>query len=123
MSLELAIQENTAALRELIARLTTVPAAAQVAKVEKETTAKKSEQVKAAPAATAPSTPSEDGNADAKITYEVLSKEFLTLVNSKGRDLAVDVLTQLGVPAGKKLSHLTEDQYPAAMSVIRKAMA
>ena len=121
MSLEIAIQENTAAIHALIAALGVTPVEKTAAAEKVET--KKPSSSKAATAATTPSGAPETGDAVVeKLTYDQISKPFLELVNKKGRDDAVEVLSQLGVPVGKKLSHLTEDQYANALVVIKKAL-
>lgn len=118
MSLELAIQENTNALRDLIARLSTTSATAinmtgaeYVAKIDatvtdkveakKPATTQTAPETKAATTAPAAESPSEPV---AAIDYTKDVKPLLLKVStSKGRDALVALLTKFGVAKGDQL--------------------
>lgn len=137
MSLELAIQENTSAIRELIAAIANgVPTTgAQVAAVVSEAPAATVEPPKPAAAekvsqssggtneSGASAAPSDTGATAAPIDYEAIKKPFLALVNKKGREAAATLLSQFGIDAGKggKLSDITADKYADVLAAIEAA--
>lgn len=127
MSLELAIQENTNALRDLLAALKSgVPTTAAVAHEVKE--AKKSapaEKTASSESGATQQTATETDAPAAVLDYEAIKKPFLALVNKKGRDAAAALLNQFGVDAGKggKLSDIPADKYADVLAAIEVAGA
>lgn len=135
MSLEIAIQENTNALRDLIVAISKgIPTtAAQVAEVVAQAPAEKKPAAakEAAPssggtnASAASAAPSDTGaSAPAKaLVYDDIKKPFLSLVNAKGRDAGAALLLQFGVDAtaGGKLTAIPADQYADVLAAIEKA--
>lgn len=133
MSLEIAITENTAALRDLIAALAlqspgAIAYAQQKALVleppeDAPAPEEKPKRRKAAPAAApaveapapAPTPPPEEPAAPA-ITFDDLKTAFLSLlISSKGRDAGVALLRDFGVGEGGKLSDIPADQWGRVM--------
>lgn len=102
MSLEATIQENTAAIRELIAKLTTGPALAGVApatpKADKPAPDRGRASAQAGPTPEqikAGAKPGVEPAPEAKTpAYEDVSKAVLALAKDKGRDVAVEVLSR-----------------------------
>ena len=142
MSLEATIQENTNAIRELIAAIKAgVPTtAAQVAAVvteakpttaAKETTAKKTtpaEKAEPAPtqptaeavAAAAPEKKDEPSEQAATPNYQATADAVTKLARTKGRDAAVAVLTKFGAA---KLPDVKPEQFAAIIAACEKAGA
>lgn len=128
MSLEIAIQENTSAIRELIAAIANgIPTTnAQVAAVVAETPTKAKAPTKAKePETTLPGkavwpfpTP---GVQTLTVDFETVKKPFLALVNKKGRDAGVAILTAFGVPTGGKLGDIPVEKFAEALAAIEKA--
>jgi hypothetical protein len=118
MSLETAIQENTHAIRELIATIAQgLPAtSAQVAAVVK--AAPKAEKVEVKKAEE-----KKEETAAPVVDFEAVKKPFLALVNAKGNDVARELLAQFGVPAGGKLGAVAPERYPDMLVAIKKAMS
>jgi len=122
MSLEIAIQKNTEAIHVLVELLKSgaVPApivgAAKdaIVKTAKVADAPKPEVVNQASPAEAEPT---------KLTYDDIRKPFLDLVNKKGREVAQQLLNDLGIPTGSKLSAIAEADYGKALAAIQKASA
>lgn len=131
MSLELAIQENTAAIRELIAALT-VSSAAQVTLLAEATApakpapAKKAVKAEPAPApapeikAEEPVAPAPAPAAEPAIPYSNVATAVTELAKTKGRQAAVDLLTSFGVA---KATELKAEQYGAVIAAAQVAMA
>lgn len=135
MSLEATIQENTNAIRELIAAIKAgVPTtAAQVAAVvteakpttaAKETTAKKTtpaEKAEPAPtqptaeavAAAAPEKKDEPSEQAAAPNYQATADAVTKLARTKGREAAVAVLTKFGA---SKLPDVKPEQFAAVIA-------
>lgn len=121
MSLELAIQENTIALRALIAVMTSAPAAAlneaapaQAAEPVNQTTnvepITKNQVKKEAPA---------DQGAEAP-TYQATADAVTKLARTKGREVTVDVLAQFGA---SKLPEVQPEQFAALIAACEAAGA
>lgn len=139
MSLEIALQENTNAIRELIATIANgIPTTgAQVAAVVAEAPAQAKAEKKPAAAekatqssgGTKPSetsaAPSDTGaSAEAKtLVYDDIKKPFLSLVSAKGRDAGAALLLQFGVDASKggKLTEIPVEKYAEVLEAINKA--
>lgn len=129
--LEIAIQENTAALRELLAALKagvpTTPAVAQEVKAQEVVKeSKKSAPVEkpaSSPSGATPPTVVDTAAPAAEVDYEAIKRPFLALVNTKGRDAAAALLAQFGVDAGKggKLSDIPADKYADVLAAIEVA--
>lgn len=139
MSLEATIQENTNAIRELIAAIQAgVPTtAAQVAAVvteaatdklaetvkeeapaKKPTTAKKAEPAPTQPtaeavAADAPEQKAEPSAQGAAPTYQATADAVTSLARTKGREAAVAVLTKFGA---SKLPDVKPEQFAAVIA-------
>lgn len=144
MSLEATIQENTDAIRELIAAIKAgVPTtAAQVAAVvteakpektpaAKETTAKKTtpaEKVEPAPtqpiaeavADAAPEKKDEPSEQAAAPTYQATADAVTKLAREKGRDAAIGVLSKFGAA---KLPDVKPEQFAAVIAACEEAGA
>lgn len=142
MSLEATIQENTNAIRELIAAIKAgVPTtAAQVAAVvteakpttaAKETTAKKTtpaEKAEPAPtqptaeagAAAAPEKKDEPSAQAATPNYQATADAVTKLAREKGRDAAVAVLKEFGAA---KLPDVKPEQFADVIAACQKAGA
>ncbi|BCB27034.1 hypothetical protein SKTS_19200 [Sulfurimicrobium lacus] len=137
MSLETVIQENTNALRDLIAAIangipTTSAQVAAVAtqaaeKVEAKAEKKSAQAEKPASSESGatPQTATETAAPAVVLDYEAIKKPFLSLVNKKGRDAAAALLNQFGVDAGKggKLSDIPADKYADVLAAIETAGA
>lgn len=140
MSLEAALQENTAVMRELIARLTAVPGAPLVATPEGDKgpkpdaktagTSRTAEAVNK-PAADAlakkDAATAQELTGDAApaggdtTTYEDVKRAILEVSKAKGRDAAIKVLAQFGATKGPDLQSKPETFGPfvaAAKAVI-----
>lgn len=141
MSIEVAIQENTAAMRELIAvwsklnaqakaidkseSVDTVTAAgkpveAKTEKAAKETTKPKAEtkpaeaETKAAPAETKPAETETAG-----ATYQDAAAAITKLSRTKGRDAAVAILTEFGAA---KLPDVKPEQFADVIAAAEAAL-
>lgn len=137
MSLEAAIQENTKALRELLAAFYNgIPTtAAQVqavvteAKTEKVATAKKTQAAatQESPTLTASdnsenSTPATSANTTAEVaapTYQDAAAAITKLSRTKGRDTAVALLSKFGAA---KLPDVKPEQFAAVIADATAAM-
>lgn len=130
MSLEVAITENTAAIRELIAAMSLrSPGAIAYAEAKakvlepvepvlEKPKAKRAE--KAAPAVEVTPEPP----APAALTYEDIRGPFLTqLVAKKGREEGAALLAEFGVPAGGKLSDIPEARWAEVLAAINARAA
>jgi len=139
MSLEIAIQENTAALRELIAAISKgLPVAAstvaEVAAKSAEVTAKteKAAEVKKPAAQTASSQPgaqpqsegqkaaAQESPAAADVTYDDVKAAVIELSKEKGREMTVALLSRHGVA---KAPDLQPEQYAAVVGDVKKVLA
>lgn len=130
MSIEQALAENTAAIRELIEAIkngvptTTaqVEAVAAEAKAEKPKAEKKAEapkpEAEAEPAAT-PEPKTEPAAAEA-VDYDTVAKAITRLSRAKGRDAAVAVLAQFDA---KKLPDVAPEQFADVLAAAEEAMA
>lgn len=120
MSIEQAIADNTAALRDLIAVLSKQSAVATVApKQEKAKPEPKVEKAPEAPKVEAPA-PQDAPPADAPIDFEAVKGPFLELCKVRGADAGRNLLSGFGVA---KLSEIKPAEYGAALSAIQKVMA
>lgn len=132
MSLEQALQENTAAMRELIAQLKATQVASPVAAAPQTTTEAKAD----ADAETAPveeqSTQARDELADAALTEvpvetansekQYTQKEIAAALMSVAkidREALIKILKALGV---SKVPEIREDQYPQAMQFAEEVL-
>ena len=124
MSLEVAINENTQAIRELIAALAKgqTPTPAQVEAVREEIAQVEKPQAKAKPepapepkpeptAETVPDTPS--------VTYQDAAAAITKLSRTKGRDAAVALLYRF---KASKLPDVQPDQYFEIIEAAKAAM-
>jgi len=125
MSLEIAIAENTAAVRELIgilskgiapaapaSELAPVDAAPAPAKTEKKTKPAKEE-----PKAEEPASPPEPAD---PVTYEQVAAAITAVAAKHGRQGALDVLGRFGAKSGKELK---PEQYAEVVAVAKSAVA
>lgn len=137
MSLEATIQENTAALRDLIAVLAkgATPTAAQVEAVATEAKAEKASAKKTQAAATqelptptasdnsassSPATPAAEPELQAtNPTYQDAAGAITKLSRTKGRDAAVALLTKFGAA---KLPDVKPEQFAAVIAAANIAM-
>lgn len=115
MTLEAAIQENTSAIRELIAAIskgvptTTAQVAAVVAeapKTDKSAKAVTEPEAPAKPETAAPATSqaaSDSAPAASAPTYEEVKHAIVKLSGSKGRDAVVSLLSEFGAGKGPDL--------------------
>lgn len=132
MSLESAIQENTTAMRELIAALMSsraiaadavARAAADAIQVrepaaEKEPAAELAAKTAGAAAPTPP--PAAADSSQAKpVTYDDVKTAVLELIKKKGRDAAADVLSRFGV---QKAPDLREEHYSEAVEMCKRVI-
>lgn len=136
MSLELAIQENTSALRDLIARLTTTSATtiamtgaeylakldapvadkAEAKKPADTQTAAETKAATTAPAAESPSEPSAPA-----IDYAKDVKPLLLKVSaSRGRDALINLLGSFGVAKGDQLP---ANKLPEVVAAVNELLA
>jgi hypothetical protein len=141
MSLEVAIQENTAALRELIARLTsgsqtavTMTGAEYVEKLDKPAADTKAKEGKTEPWPFPNAKPGSPGDkinkaqADAKAKTEAPTLDYVKDVKplllkvsaSKGRDALVSLLNEFGVDKGDKLP---ADKLPEVVAQVNELLA
>jgi hypothetical protein len=127
MSLEVAIQENTAAIRDLIAAMQGAPVAAPVvtepkaeapAKTEKKAKAEKAETPKVEAAATpepkeevAPA--ADEGPEAPAATYQDAAQAITALSKIKGRDAAVALLKKFGA---SKLPEVKPEDFDAIVA-------
>ena len=124
MSLEVAIQENTNALRTLIDVMSSVKIAPPVGlndvtggKSDAEVVDIKDAKAKKATKATKPAAKKEskaekskvdEDSKPAKATYDDAASAVTTLARTKGRDVAIEVLSNFGI---KKLPDAKPEQY------------
>lgn len=132
MSIEQALAENTAAIRELIEAIkngvptTTaqVEAVAAEAKAEKPKAEKKTEAPKPEPEAeesSAATQEQKDEPAAAEgITYEAVAAAITKLSRTKGRDAAVGVLAQFDA---KKLPDVAPEKFAEVLAAAEEALA
>lgn len=128
MSLEIALQENTAAIRELIAAIQSgavpavatnveAPAAKKSAAAVKEAASSGQKNTKAADPAPTAEEPAKSEAADTRATeqptYDQVAKAITTLAKAKGRDVAVGLLKRFGVAKGPDLM---PEQYADALA-------
>jgi len=133
MSLEAALLENTATLRELITHLSGVKAANDdtakkpaltvvgtptAAKTEK-AQAIKTEAVKAEPVKESPSEKAK------VLTFDDVRIPFVAMASKKGSPVVVALLAEFGVDAAKggKLSAIPSEKWPEVLVAIQKASA
>lgn len=139
MSLEATIQENTAALRDLIAALShgipttaaqvaavvaEIPALVNEVETEKSAPAKKTKaaaiQEQPTPTASASSESSSSGTAETEApTYQDAAGAITKLSRTKGRDAAVALLTKFGAA---KLPEVKPEQFAAIIADANEAM-
>lgn len=136
MSLEIALNENTLAIRQLIAALCAVsalqpmpaPIAAQAQLEEAPAPAK----AKRARAKAAPAPPAEEpvpldtapATVGPVLTYDDVKGPFLTdLVAKHGRAAGAQLLRDFGVPEGGKLSDIPADRWADVLAAIRERCA
>lgn len=116
MSIELAIQENTAAIKALIAALTIQSVTAQ--KVEKPVKVVKATPEPVVEVAPAPepvveaSLTGDDDLTGAPVTLDDVSAIILSIAKSKGREAALGLLGQFGAA---KTPQLKADDYAAVV--------
>lgn len=110
MSLELAINENTQAIRDMIAALMANGMPAPAAKAKP---AAKAEPKVEAPAPAAQATPA------TTIDYQVAATAITKLSRIKGRDAAVALLAQFGAA---KLPDVKPEQFEAIIAAVDVAM-
>lgn len=136
MSLENAIAENTAAIHELIRALKASPAATPLPETAVATPAKKQATEPAASKPSSGSTkteaesvaPSATGTSAQEFTeenpldFKTLSKRFVKLIETKGRDAALTVLADLGLKDGEKLSDLDPTKWVEAFNRTNAAL-
>lgn len=122
MSLELAIQENTAAIHALIARLATgtvipddkptaggvnvstaEPADFPNTCVQKEKTQTQKPETKKVNAQETGNKPEVGAASPGPVTYDEVKKHILELSKAKGREIASDALSRFGVTKGPDL--------------------
>lgn len=122
MSLEATIQENTAAIRELIAAIAKgLPVTgAQVAAVVAEAPAEVAKEKPPAPKTEAKAeTPAPAEEAPKLATYEDVRKAINDLAKAKGRDAVVGVLGQFGAAKGPDVK---PEQYAAFVVAAHEAI-
>lgn len=137
MSLELAIAENTAALRALLAHLQSGAVAAPPAPVSEAPVAK-ARKAKPAPVVEAPPAPVVEAAPAPEpvkveepaappapaLTYDDVKIVFLTqLVARHGRDAGVALLKEFGVPEGGKLTDVPPEKWPDVVAAINARSA
>lgn len=133
MSLEVAIAENTAALRALLAHLqtgATITAALPVAEPV-EVQAPKARKAKPAAPVVEPTPAPEPvkveepaAPAAPALTYDDIRIPFLTkLVAAHGRDAGVALLRDFGIAEGGKLTDVPQDKWPAVLEAINARCA
>ena len=139
MSLEQALAENTAAVRELIAvwskltaqanKVDKAPADTPVTAAGKPVKAKVEAAAKAAdtPAVTAPaqqepaqSAPAADSPSEPAVDYPTLQKAVFALANAKGRDAVIGLMKDtFGVGSAKELK---PEQWADALAAVNAAL-
>lgn len=78
-------------------------------------------QVASAPSAASPASTGQGPAAApsiSELTYEHVKGPFLAYANAKGREAAVDLLAEFGVPSGGTLSKVAPEHYPRLLEVI-----
>lgn len=133
MSLEIALQENTAAIRELISVILagngaplapaaeTAPAkkpAAKVAKGQATDGQTNTNSAGSAPAAEEQVAKQDDAPVEAP-TYEQVAEAIKNVAKGKGREVAVAILAQFGVSKGPDLK---PEQYADVLAVANAAL-
>ncbi len=123
MSLEVAIQENTAAIRELLAVIargvpTGVAAVASQATVDTNG-ASSTQGLRSPPPAEAAAPAAAKPTAAESATYDDVKKAILKLSSAKGRDQVVSVLGQFGAAKGPDLK---PEQYAAFVAKVNDAL-
>lgn len=123
MSLEEALRENTAAVRELIAVLKAVLKAPAAPVEYKPTTAVAAEDNPTMPAVEpvadpAPTQPTAEAVADPAPSYKDVAASVTKLAREKGRDAALAVLTKFGAA---KLPDVKPDCFAAVIAACEEA--
>ena len=123
MSLETAIHHNTDALHVLIDLIKSAGVPAPLVSAAKDVIVKAPKAESEAQKPVAPEPKAEVAQpVKASVSYEDIRTPFLELVNKKGREAAQQLLNDLGIPTGSKLSALAEGDYPKALELIKKAI-
>lgn len=130
MSLEQALQENTATMRELIAQLKATQVASQVAAAPQTTTEAKAD-AETAPAeeqstqardeladAALTEAPAETANSEKQYTQKEIAAALMSVAKID-REALIKILKALGV---SKVPEIREDQYPQAMQFAEEVL-
>lgn len=131
MSLEIALQQNTEALHQLIALLSnpsalkaaSVPVVSEPKKEKPATEKSEKKQVASAPAETAPvetATATESSGEKPAATYDDVKAAVIRLSEQRGRETVVGVLSRFGV---KKAPDLLPEQYAEVLAKIEAVIA
>lgn len=123
MSLELAIHENTATLKELIGALQSMGKLEIIPVTDKpapKKAAPKLEQPAAAPAAEAAPEVQEEAAAPITLDYDKDVKPRILLLAGKDRQAVVEMLGRFGVTNAKELQ---PDQYAQAIADVNRLLA
>ena len=120
MSLEQAITENTAAIKNLTAALEAhvVASLAKSTPAPEATLPSTDKPAERAPKDTKPAKPA--AKSAAEVEFKDIEAPFIAYVKKAGRDPAIVLLGELGV---KRLSELKPEQYAKALAAIEKASA
>lgn len=120
MSLEIALQENTTALREMMAVMARLPAA-PAAEVKAEVKMSTPAGAKVAAPSTHPASAAKAVAATSKAPpFPEIVTQFVAMVKAKGPDSAAELLTHFGLDAaaGGKLSHIPADRHAELVAEI-----
>ena len=125
MSLEAVIQENTNALRDLIAQLQAaqVPSAIKVAETVVQAAKESSKEPEAAKAEVKaqPKPEKANDNSASEVTIDMVKKATTDLAKAKGRDAAVAVLAQFDAKNANDVKVERYADYIAAASAAQEA--
>jgi hypothetical protein len=125
MSLEEAIRENTAAVRELIAALSAfrvaspAPAGAPAAAEPTKPAAQTPGAEVTAPKAPVAEVPPDDGGGEDGVSYQEAASAVTALARAKGREAALAVLAKFGA---SNLKQVPESRYAAVINACEEAM-
>lgn len=123
MSLEQALQDLTAAIREqtaaVVAANGSAPAApAEPVKATKKVVKAEADEAPTKPAAKKAAAPAED-DADEAIPYADVQKQIIAVANAKGPEAARAVLKKFGVTKGQELK---TEQYAEVIKAMKGAL-
>lgn len=119
MSLELALQENTLAIRELIAALAKQPPTTKAAKTKPMPAAAQPAEAPPTKAEPAPPAAPESASAEQPVNYDTAKESILDVVAQHGTAAAAEILNSFGA---SNLQQVPAEQWPAVIQACRQRL-